>query len=187
MKFRPYGKEYLPGEETAEKTLREPVWVHMRPRFFRNVQEGIAIQWSLHSGHSSMQNFQSAWGWVFRSTDITRGFHSTQLPHSASRSLTIPPIFGSERKGIPDDDSKAAVAKGNSLHICFMHVCACVHYLRMFKIVYICEEFKMTTWLTQLSQKTTNVCVYTQMWVLLSFYVSSHFLEAILLKILCSD
>lgn len=42
--------------------------------------------------------------------------------------LTIPPIFGRERKGIPDDDSKPSAAKGNSLHICFYaaNVCMCV-------------------------------------------------------------
>lgn len=41
---------------------------------------------------------------------------------------TLPPIFGRERKGIPDDDSKGYTAKGNSLHICFhaADVCVCV-------------------------------------------------------------
>lgn len=66
-------------------------------------------------------NFQAAWGSLFHSSDITRGFHC--LPHSSSRSLTIPPIFGSERKGIPDDDSKACAAEG----ILPTSVSMCVH------------------------------------------------------------
>lgn len=120
---------------------------------FTNMHLRIAFLWFLHSWHSFL--------WISsqresHSSDITRGFHS------ASSSLTIPPIFGSERKGIPDDDSKATAAKGNSLHICF-YVCACllgayhcVHYLPKLRMgVKICREFKMVMWLLN-----NSPCVY---------------------------
>lgn len=96
-------------------------------------------------------NFQSLWGSLFQSCDIMRG-----VPRSASRSLTNPPIFGSERKGIPDDDSKAPAAKGNSLHICFrvcvyvsiINACQCVHYLHELRREFSCVgNSKMPMWL----------------------------------------
>ena len=108
------------------------VWI------FANMHEWIAFQWFLHSRHSFL--------WISRqheahcSTALTshRGFHC--LLHSFSRSLTIPPIFGSERKGIPDDDSKTCAALGNSLHI-YLHPCA--HLLRGHQRVHHILHVKM--------------------------------------------
>lgn len=113
-------------------------------------EEAIALRWSLHSGHSFL--WVSSQHEAHCSTALTSWGGSTLLPHSASRLLAIPSIFGSERKGIPDDDSKASAAKGNSLHICFLCVCVyvcyeCIDVYFTSSRVDICREFKMAMWL----------------------------------------
>lgn len=108
----------------------------LQVRFYQDVAEN-SISVILTFPTFLPVNFQAAWGSLFHSSDITRGFHC--LPHSSSRSLTIPPIFGSERKGIPDDDSKACAAEGilptsvsmcvhgmsvKNVSMCTLHLCA---------------------------------------------------------------
>ena len=72
-------------------------------------------------------SFQSAWGSLFHSSDITRGFHSAStlcLPLAHN-----PTHIWKWEEGNPRWWLKASAAKGNSLHICFlcvcMHVCVC--------------------------------------------------------------
>lgn len=101
-------------------------------------------------------NFQSAW--------VSQLWHHMGVPLCLPLSLTIPPIFGSERKGIPDDDSKATAAKGEfSPHLFYVCACLlgayrCVHYLPALKMgVIICRESHMVTWFLQLHEITASL------------------------------
>lgn len=134
--IRLYGKGYLPTERTGKEhyvCVRGCTWsVRAQTRIFTNMHEGTAFPWFLHSWHSFLRISSHCEAHCSRALTSRGGFHV--LPPALS--LTNPPIFGSERKGIPDDDSKAPAAKGNSLHICFLCVCVsiinarqCVHYL----------------------------------------------------------